>query len=123
MRLLAIVPSVYDTSPGQRFRLEQWEPYLQQLGVEITYAAFEDSELSATLHKPGNVGKKMRLIVKAFGRRAGVVRSLRGYDAVYLFREAALLGPPIFERMVHRSGVPLSRFDDECCAYVVPQRH
>ena len=37
MRLLAIVPSVYDTSPGQRFRLEQWEPYLLKLGVEITY--------------------------------------------------------------------------------------
>jgi glycosyltransferase involved in cell wall biosynthesis len=113
MRLLAIVPSVYDTSPGQRFRLEQWDPYLRQLGVEITYAAFEDSELSATLHKPGNVGKKMRLIVKAFGRRAGVVRSLRGYDAVYMFREAALLGPPIFERLVHRSGLPtIFDFDD-----------
>jgi glycosyltransferase involved in cell wall biosynthesis len=113
MRLLAIVPSVYDTSPGQRFRLEQWEPYLRQLGVEITYAAFEDPELSATLHKPGNVGRKMRLIAKAFGRRAGVVRSLRGFDAVYLFREAALLGPPIFERLVHRSGVPtIFDFDD-----------
>lgn len=113
MRLLAIVPSVYDTSPGQRFRLEQWEPHLKELGVEITYAAFEDPELSATLHKPGNVGRKMRLIAKAFGRRAGIIRSLRGYDAIYLFREAALLGPPIFERMVHRSGVPtIFDFDD-----------
>ena len=113
MRLLAIVPSVYDTSPGQRFRLEQWEPHLQKLGVEITYAAFEDPELSATLHKPGNVGRKMRLIARAFGRRAGVVRSLRSYDAVYLFREAALLGPPIFERLVSRSGVPtIFDFDD-----------
>lgn len=113
MRLLAIVPSVYDTSPGQRFRLEQWEPHLKKLGVEITYAAFEDPELSATLHKPGNVSRKIRLIAKAFGRRAGVVRNLRNYDAVYLFREAALLGPPIFERLVHRSGVPtIFDFDD-----------
>jgi glycosyltransferase involved in cell wall biosynthesis len=113
MRLLAIVPSVYDTSPGQRFRLEQWEPHLKKLGVEITYAAFEDPELSATLHRPGNVGRKMRLIARAFGRRAGVVRSLRSYDAVYLFREAALLGPPIFERLVSRSGVPtIFDFDD-----------
>src|SRR5256885_1084951 len=28
MRVLALVPSLFDTSPGQRFRLEQWEPLL-----------------------------------------------------------------------------------------------
>ena len=113
MRLLAIVPCVYDTSPGQRFRLEQWEPHLRRLGVDITYAAFEDPELSATLHKPGNVVRKVRLIAKAVGRRASVIRNLRDYDAVYVFREAALFGPPIFERLVHRSGVPtIFDFDD-----------
>jgi len=32
MRVLAIVPAVYDTSPGQRFRLEQWAPLLRQRG-------------------------------------------------------------------------------------------
>ena len=99
MRLLAIVPSVYDTSPGQRFRLEQWEPYLRQLGVEITYEAFEDPALSATLHKPGNISKKIRLIGSAVRRRASLLRKLREFDAVYVFREAALFGPPIFERL------------------------
>ncbi|MGI8733559.1 MAG: glycosyltransferase family 4 protein [Pyrinomonadaceae bacterium] len=113
MRLLAIVPSVYDTSPGQRFRLEQWEPYLRNLGVEITYEPFEDPELSATPHKPGKVTRKMRLIARAVGRRASLLRKLRNYDAVYVFREAALFGPPIFERLGHRSGVPLIfDFDD-----------
>ena len=113
MRLLAIVPCVYDTSPGQRFRLEQWEPHLRELGVEITYAAFEDPELSKTLHRPGNVVKKLQLIAKAFGRRGSLIRDLSNYDAVYLFREAALLGPPIFERWIHRSGVPtIFDFDD-----------
>lgn len=113
MRLLAIVPSVYDTSPGQRFRLEQWEPHLRRLGVEITYEAFEDPELSATLHKPGNVPRKMRLIASAVSRRASLLRKLRDYDAVYVFREAALFGPPVFERLGHRSGVPMIfDFDD-----------
>ena len=122
MRLLAIVPSVYDTSPGQRFRLEQWEPHLRQLGVEITYEAFEDPQLSATLHKPGHVTAKMRLIANAIRRRAALLRNLRDYDAVYVFREAALLGPPIFERLAHRSGVPtIFDFDDAVfVAYVSP---
>lgn len=117
MRLLAIVPSVYDTSPGQRFRLEQWESHLRRLGVEITYEAFEDPALSSTLNKPGHVTKKLRLIASAVGRRASLLRKLRNYDAVYVFREAALFGPPIFERLGHRSGVPLI-FDFDAAVFV-----
>lgn len=30
MKVLAIVPNIYDTSPSQRFRLEQWEPILRE---------------------------------------------------------------------------------------------
>lgn len=122
MRLLAIVPSVYDTSPGQRYRLEQWEPYLRRFGVEITYASFEDLELSATLHKQGRVARKTYLIAKAIGRRASLIKSLRDYDVIYVFREAALFGPPIFERLVSRSGVPtIFDFDDSIFVpYVSP---
>ncbi len=36
MRVLALMPALYDTSPGQRYRLEQWEPLLRERGVEIT---------------------------------------------------------------------------------------
>jgi glycosyltransferase involved in cell wall biosynthesis len=113
MRLLALVPSLFDTSPGQRFRLEQWQPWLQQRGVEITYAPFEDEELHAVLYKSGNLKEKMRMVARAFKRRISVLRTVRQYDLVYVFREASLLGPPVFERWVHRSGVPLIfDFDD-----------
>ncbi|MEK6281554.1 MAG: glycosyltransferase family 4 protein [Acidobacteriota bacterium] len=113
MRLLAIVPSLYNTSPGQRFRLEQWEPHLRALGVEITYESFEDEALHDVLYKPGNMLRKLRLIARAFGCRAALLRKLGNYDVVYIFREAALFGPPIFERLIHRAGVPMIfDFDD-----------
>ena len=113
MRLLAIVPSIYDTSPGQRYRIEQWEPVLRKNEVEITYAPFESEELHALLYKPGNVRRKLRLVAEGISRRLTLMRSVRDYDAVYVFREAALLGPPFFERWVHRSGVPMVfDFDD-----------
>jgi glycosyltransferase involved in cell wall biosynthesis len=113
MRLLAIVPSLFDTSPGQRFRLEQWEPLLKQRGIEIVYEAFEDEELHSSLYQSGNLFKKMRGIAQAFARRFASMRKVKEYDAVYVFREAALLGPPIFERLFHRSGVPMIfDFDD-----------
>lgn len=113
MRLLAIVPSLFDTSPGQRFRIEQWEPLLKQRGVEIVYHSFEDENLHASLYKQGDLAKKLRFIAQAFVRRMASARSVKEYDAIYLFREAALLGPPIFERWFRRSRVPIIfDFDD-----------
>src|SRR5690242_511475 len=98
MRVLAVVPAPYDISPGQRYRLEQWEPILRERGVEITYAPFADEELQALLYKPGLMGKKLRLTTRSFGRRLATVKQATGFDLVYIFREAALLGPPLFEK-------------------------
>ena len=113
MRVLALMPALYDTSPGQRYRLEQWEPLLRERGVEITFAAFEDEELHAMLYKRGMMPKKLQLVTNALGRRLSLVRKVKDYDLVYLLREAALLGPPVFERLIAQSGVPMIfDFDD-----------
>lgn len=113
MRVLALVHGLYDTSPGQRYRIEQWEPLLRERGVEITYEPFECEELNALLYQPGFLGRKMRLVASGLRRRLTAVRNARNFDLVYVFREAALLGPPIFERFVYQSGVPMVfDFDD-----------
>lgn len=113
MRLLAVVPSVYDRNPSQRYRIEQWEPHLRRMGVEIAYRPFEDEELNRVLYQPGRMPHKAGLILKALARRAGHVSEARGFDAVYILREAALLGPPVFERMISLAGVPfVFDFDD-----------
>jgi glycosyltransferase involved in cell wall biosynthesis len=113
MRVLAIVPCLYDTAPGQRYRIEQWEPILRQHGVEITFVPFESRSLNQHLYEPGNLGRKARLVAQAFGRRAKVLHSVRDFDLVYLYREAALIGPPMVELGVHRSHVPIVYdFDD-----------
>lgn len=113
MRVLALMPALYDTSPGQRYRLEQWEPLLRERGVDITFASFEDENLHALLYKRGMMGKKLQLVTRALGRRLSLVRKVKDYDLVYLLREAALLGPPLFERLIAQSGVPMIfDFDD-----------
>lgn len=113
MRVLAVVPSVYDTSPGQRFRIEQWEPILAAGGVEITYAPFENDELRAVLYKGGEVLKKAAAVTRNMRRRGLELAKAADYDLVYLFREAALLGPPWFERKIAKTGVPVVfDFDD-----------
>jgi glycosyltransferase involved in cell wall biosynthesis len=113
MRVLAVVPSTYDTSPGQRFRIEQWEPILREGGVDIAYAPFETAELRAVLYQGGQVLKKVSAVTKNMRRRRDEFADLSGYDLIYIFREAALLGPPWFERKIARSGVPVVfDFDD-----------
>lgn len=113
MRVLAIVPHVYDTSPSQRFRIEQWEPLLRERGVEIDYSPFADEELNRMLHRPGQALQKVKLIGQAMRRRAATMMRLGEYDAVYVMREAAVLGPPLFERWMRRAGVPvIFDFDD-----------
>ena len=113
MKLLAIVPSLYDISPGQRYRIEQWEPILREKGVEITYSPFETDALRQVLYQPGRIAEKMKFVMQSVNRRREDLRSVRDFDAVYVFREAALLGPAYFERSINRSGVPMIfDFDD-----------
>ena len=113
MRVLAIVPSVYDTSPGQRFRLEQWEPLLRERGVEISYAPFENDELHSVLYQTGKLPQKLAQVMKAFARRWASINSASDYDLCYIFREAALLGPPLFERLLEKKQIPIVfDFDD-----------
>jgi glycosyltransferase involved in cell wall biosynthesis len=113
MRVLALVPSIRDTSPGQRYRIEQWQSRLEQSGVEITLAAFEDQRLRDILYAKGHWLGKGIGVSKALARRLSTIGQSKAFDLVYLFREAALIGPSIFERLVKLSRVPLVfDFDD-----------
>ncbi len=113
MRVLALMPALYNTSPSQRYRLEQWEPLLRERGVEITYEPFEDEELHALLYQPGLMRKKLQCVTRGLNRRMSLLRKVKDFDLVYILREAALLGPPVFENLIHQRGVPIVfDFDD-----------
>jgi glycosyltransferase involved in cell wall biosynthesis len=113
MRVLALMPGLYDTSPGQRYRLEQWEPLLRKRGVEITWVPFEDAELHSIVYKPGQLRKKLQLVTRNLVRRLKTIGEARNYDLVYILREAALLGPAVFERLLYQDRVPfVFDFDD-----------
>ncbi len=52
-RVLAWVPQVHDTSPGQRFRIEQWEPWMAEAGLQVSYSPFMSADLRETLLRRG----------------------------------------------------------------------
>lgn len=106
-RILALVPSELGHSPGQRSTIELWERPLRRAGVVLEYAPFETPILRRVLGKKGGVLLKVQEMLRAYTRRVRLLRDLRGFDAVYAYREAALIGPALLERWVARRGVPI----------------
>jgi len=112
MKILAIVPYLLGVSPGQRYRIEQWAPLLAARGVRLDFAPFECANLNRRLYQPGQVGRKARLVVQAMSRRARLLNRVADYDAIYVYREAALLGPEMFEKLLARRVPLIYDFDD-----------
>ncbi|MEZ6050282.1 MAG: glycosyltransferase family 4 protein [Planctomycetaceae bacterium] len=113
MKVLVLAPAAYDTSPSQRFRIEQWARHLEPLGYEFSFFPFEDPDLHRVLYQPGRYGIKAALMMRAFLRRFGVVTGARKFDVVLVAREASLIGPAVIERLITWLGVPLIYdFDD-----------
>ena len=113
MNVLALVPALYDTSPGQRFRIEQWARHLERVGSRFTFVPFESRALHEVIYQPGRYGLKAALMLEAFARRFRILALARQFDVVLIHREAALMGPAVIERLLARSGIPVVfDFDD-----------
>lgn len=113
MNVLVLSPALFDTSPAMRFRFEQWARYLGPSSCKFTIASFEDDSLHGILNKQGQHLKKVNLILRAFARRLALLSKIDQYDVVFLHREATILGPAFFERLIHRQRIPfVYDFDD-----------
>jgi len=97
LRILFLTPYPPGQAPSQRFRFEQYLDILRQHGHEYRLASFLDEATWRILYKPGQAARKALGIMRGFGRRLGHVLAASGYDFVFIHREAAPLGPPVFE--------------------------
>lgn len=113
IRVLALVPYPENTTPSQRFRIEQWAPLLRKRAIEVTIVPFLDKDLMQVLARPGHHATKLGRGAVASFRRFRDVATARHYDAVFIHRAAAIAGPPVFERMLSAIGRPtIFDFDD-----------
>jgi len=114
LRVLALASKEAGLSPGQRYRFEQWAPRLKRdHNIVVDLAPFESPRLTDLLYQPGHTFQKAALVLRDFIRRAGCLRAVASYDAVLIFREASLIGPAFYERLIARTGKPIIfDFDD-----------
>jgi len=113
-RILVLASKAAGIAPGQRYRFEQWAPRLaRDHNIELDLLPFESRDLTEILYRPGRYLTKALLVARDFIRRSAVVARARNYDAVVVFREAALLGPALYERLLTWTGKPIIfDFDD-----------
>ena len=107
MEVLALIPNQYGHAPGQRGSIELWERVLAPVGINIHYAPFETARLHEVLYLPGHYATKVKEMLRAYVDRLKLLGDLGRFDAVFVYREAALLGPAFLEKMVARRGVPI----------------
>jgi glycosyltransferase involved in cell wall biosynthesis len=114
VRLLTLVQKAPGISPGQRFRLEQWAPHLlERYGIALEFVPFESPALTGVIARPGHHFEKAALLLADLLRRREVLALARSCDGVVVYREASMLGPALYERLLASLGLPLIYdFDD-----------
>jgi glycosyltransferase involved in cell wall biosynthesis len=112
LKVLCIAPYPVEGASA-RLRVLQYFPHFRARGWQVDYRPFMDSAFFRGFYQPGRRLRKVLRLLGMAWRRLGDARLAKDYDVVFLHREAAFFGPPIVEKLIARSGVPLVfDFDD-----------
>ena len=102
MRILFLVPYPPGRAPSQRFRFEQYLDALLAAGHTYHLAPFISVATWDILYQPGRGGAKALGILGGFVRRLVLLFRVPRYDFVFVHREAAPVGPPVFEWIISK---------------------
>ena len=99
-RVAFLVPYPLDESPSQRFRFEQYFSVLRNHEIHYTVYPFLNEKGWSVLYARGKFMQKLWHLVRGFVLRILHVFYTGRADFVFIHREAAPLGPPIFEWVI-----------------------
>lgn len=112
MEVLTLIPNRYGFAPGQRGSIELWEKVLAPEGIRLHWAPFESERLREILYTPGRTFEKAAEMARGYVERLKLLKRLDDYDAVFVYREAALLGPAFLEKRIARRKPIIYQLDD-----------
>ncbi len=115
MRMLLMAVHSPDRTPSQRFRIEEFLPYLKQQGIETDYAWALTPDDAKTFYSAAPLPQKAKVVALAGARRAMSVLPQvlsKKYDVIFVQRESFFLGGPWFEWLATRNAPMIYDFDD-----------
>ena len=113
-RILFVVQHRFNRSPGQRYRCEQYIPYLEANGFECVYSPLiATKEEDIALYNSHSLFDKARIFIKGFFRRLKDAWRAKDFDIIFIYREAFMTGSVFFEKLFRKSGARIILdFDD-----------
>jgi glycosyltransferase involved in cell wall biosynthesis len=100
-------------SPSQRYRFEQYLPFLEKNGFTFTWSYLLDEKDDHGFYAHGNLFAKFWILTKGKVKRLNDVLRFRNFDVIFIQREAYFLGTSFFEKRAFRSGAyVIFDFDD-----------
>src|SRR6476620_2067132 len=102
-KILFLVPYPLSRAPSQRFRIEAFFSCLEKAGFKFSVRSFLDQKTWGLLYRKGNLLLKLWGIIKGFlGRWITIIFKVPFYDFIFIHRESAPVGPPIFEWVIEK---------------------
>jgi glycosyltransferase involved in cell wall biosynthesis len=112
-KVLFIVNHRKERSPGQRFRFEQYIPFLEQHGYQCDFSILLNEEDDKVFYSKGKYLAKGFIFIKSLMIRTKDWFKMNDYDIVFVFREALMTGSVFFEKKFSRSKAKMIfDFDD-----------
>lgn len=102
-----------DRSPSQRFRFEQYLPYLNQNGFDCQHFFLLNPADDKTFYSKGKYFAKLLIILKSALKLFKLSGKANDYDFIFIQRECFMLGTSYFEKRFSESRAKLFfDFDD-----------
>ncbi|MCZ8070090.1 MAG: hypothetical protein O9311_07025 [Cytophagales bacterium] len=96
-KIVFLVPYPLGTIGGQRFRFEQYLETLNASGYEFQVFPFLTASTMRVLYQPNALHIKVSSVLLGFVKRLSHVLTARHASFIFIYREAAPFGPPVFE--------------------------
>jgi glycosyltransferase involved in cell wall biosynthesis len=97
LKVALLCPYPLGEAPSQRFRFEQYLPYLREKGIEVKAYPFLNQNGWKIFYAHGKPLKKIVHLFAGCLKRTVHLFQIRKADVVFIHREAAPFGPPVFE--------------------------
>jgi glycosyltransferase involved in cell wall biosynthesis len=100
MKILFLTPYPLNNAPSQRFRFEQYFELLSKQGYYYQVQSFLDAKNWRLFLISGTSLVRIVAILKGFLKRIIILFSVPSYDFIFIHREVAPVGPPVFEWLI-----------------------
>jgi glycosyltransferase involved in cell wall biosynthesis len=94
--VLILLPYPPGRAPSQRFRIEHFIAILEAEGKVVELAPFHDLRSWNTLYKKGKIINKIIGLGRGFIRRYALLFKINKYSTIWVHRETAPLGLPLY---------------------------